>query len=870
MKQYINVWNNKNYIYHKYIENGKRKIEKVKFKPVIGIETNSFSEYADLYNKKYVNLIELDDIQEFNKYINQNKDYLNLYFDIHPKYQFIFFNYDFDIKFSLEHVKIFNIDIEVYSPNEFPDVEYANQPISVIGVQDINKNIFYIFAHKDNYTPKSDNVKFFKFDDEISMLREFISFINTEYPDVITGWNIDFFDIPYLINRIKKLLGDNAVNMISRYSKLRTEHRIIKDREHSLYSFSDIYFIDYLELYKKFGNTSLDSYSLDNVCLYELGEGKLNYKNEYSNLTELYEKDFEKYIDYNIKDIELVYLLNKKMKLFDIIFSIMYKTKSILTDVFGTIRPWDNYISYHAYKNKMLVYMNRHKEKEQYEGGYVKDVNPQFVDIALIYDITSSYPNQIIGHNISPECILEHHELDDKPELKYLKQKYNTIESFLNYNEVFNEVEPILKKYNVTMTANGEFFRKDKIGIITKLIENVFNERISIKKDIKKLNNIISIIEKYSYKVKTDYILQILNDLNSFNENDLQNNLIDKENLEVKDLLYNKLSFFDLEQLTLKILINSLYGAYANQYFRFFDVRLAKAITYMGQVCVRNVAKYLDDNLKYCKNFYSDTDSIFIALTNYDKLKDYSEKELLEILQKLDKDVIQKKIDEYFDFHTTKLNKLKRTIKMENEAIVHKGFFLAKKKYVLRLIYNDGKVLLDNPKYKVRGVEIIQSSTPSFCREKLFDFVKMLINKPDSNIIREKIFEIKNEFIKQPIKNISFSRSVNGLDKYNLNSKSLPIHVRASLHFNNLIKKYNLNSNLIHNNDKIKYIYIKTPNEINSNIIGYLDNYFDKFKEIFEIDYETQFEKSFLSPLSSFLEILNYKENDNDISNFFS
>lgn len=849
-KVYLSVVReSKDIIYHRFVdESGNRKEERIKFKPFCGVESDSEdkSDFKSLFGKP-LQLKRFNSISEFYSWKKDNEKYFDIHGVIDPETQFISLMYRNEIAdFDYKKLKIFNFDIEVYCTKGFPNESDADWPVSAITIQDINEDIFYVFAWKEDYVNSDKRVRYFKCQDEKHLLKSFVDFIATEKPDILTGWDIDRFDITYLVNRINKELGATWVQKLSPVKKIK-KNTFIGDfgKERVEYTILGITSLDYKRLYEKFQLEPRDSYSLENIAQVELGKGKLDYKSgENRSLKELFENDFKTYLDYNVQDVELVGKLENKLQYIRLAVEMTYKAKCNSFDkVYGTVNIWDAFLYNELLKKKKLAPPMKVNHKQPFPGGWVEEPERGLHGWCMVFDIASSYPNSIISYNISPECIIDKEILPE--ELIEISKRVKPKYGLLNDNETWiigpnaydvekveKTVTPLLKQANLCMTPWGEFFRRDFVGIIPEVVSRVFAERKSFKKKMKSLK-------------ETDPLYKIYN----------------------------------IKQGALKVFMNSLYGAMSNEWFRYFDIRMAGSITSAGQVSVKGVSHYLQNNIKDMKNIYTDTDSIFLDYEKYvkERFGENRKKDLVkehDFCQKLTEKVVQPKIDEFFNRITDAFNCVQKTLSMEAEILADTWIIVEKKRYAMRIINNEGVELFDRKtgeitkkKLKVRGLSLIQSVTPEFARQKLKQTVELIFDVRDYKLVMKKFKEWKKEFIKLPFEEIAMPRSVTTFNKYVINSAGAQAHVRAALLYNRLIKEHKIDNKYpeIHEGDKIRYAYLKQPNEFNSDVIACLDKFPKELVDKLRIDWETQWDKCFLSQLEKIFEALNWKINDDNV-----
>ena len=373
-------------------------------------------------------------------------------------------------------------------------------------------------------------------------------------PDIVTGWNIETFDIPYLVNRIRKILGETFVKNLSPFGILVEGSVPFNGREQQVYYPAGISILDYLQLYKKFSYTPQESYKLDYIASQELNEKKLDYS-EYSSLNELYIKNPQKYIEYNVKDVLLVERLEDKLGLIELVVTIAYDARVNYNDAFITVKLWDVIIHNHLLNNKGVVVPQYKRESKgnSISGGYVKDPQIGRHNWTVSFDLTSLYPHLIIGFNISPETYRGSYEIPTSKE--------NYIDLILS--GYMDNIRPELLKNNFTMSGLGCFFTRDFRGFLPELMKKLFEERKIYKK---KMLDAKKAMEKAKAEGKSKEAIYEL------------------EKLAAK--------YKNLQQAR-KINLNGAYGALSNPYFRWFDDILAESVTMSGQLSIRWIEKKL-------------------------------------------------------------------------------------------------------------------------------------------------------------------------------------------------------------------------------------------------------------------------------------
>jgi DNA polymerase elongation subunit (family B) len=846
MNYYTNVFLAGNTIYCKEIdEHGNKKLLKEQFSPSLYIISKTPTSMKTL-DGRFVERIPFSTIKEAREFVRNYSEVSNfeLFGQTMWQYQYISDNYPNDIEFDLSKIKILNFDIEVDSENGFPVVEKAENEIITITTKNFTDNHYNFFYFKDGFDevgwrkkfPERD-VIFFRFENERDMLSHFLSMWYKSDPDVITGWSISFFDIPYLINRLKNLFGEQQAKRISPFKMIskKTEDWFGKEKE--TYEIAGIAILDYINIYKKYVKDPRESYKLDYVSQVELGEGKRKY---IGSLQNLYNTDFDSFVEYNIKDVELVERLEKKMKLIELTINVAYESKVNYEDVESQVRTWDVKLYNSLRKEKIVIpFKKEHEKNDAYVGAYVKEPKPGLYKWVVSFDVTSLYPSIIRVLNIGVETKVE-------------KTNSFTIHDALSGNSNWLKELGKAKKNNQTLSLNGVFYDRDRISFYSKAIETMFNDRLKYKKLAKEAK-------------------------------DKLEHCHDKKE---KETLKNDVSKYDLKQKAVKVSMNSLYGAVGSNYFRFYDIDNAEAVTITGQFIIQIIERELNaflNKIFKTKDFeyviYCDTDSVYIRMETIVDLLFKNTDDTIKIINFLDeicKKELQPKIDEICsNISFNMLNGMGDLIKMIRDVLADKSIWTAKKRYMMN-VYDSEGIRYEKPKLKMMGIEAIKASTPKSCREKIKEAISIILTK-DNDALLDLIESFEKEFYTLDPEDIAFPRGVNGIDKYTDEQgkakKGAPYHVRGAINFNYLIKLYGLEKTIpsIQEGEKIKFLAMREPNAFQDKVISFVD-YIPKEFGIDKtmIDFETQFEKSFLDPLRIIVKAIGWKmERVVDMSEFF-
>ena len=797
-------------------ENGQRIQRKFKFSPTLFVVTDKKTKHRTL-DGRYAKPIKFESIREARAFRDKYKDIDN--FEVHGYdrylYQFISKEFPAEVDYDLKSLKVTSLDIEVACENGFPNVQECAEPLLSITVQDYISRKIKVWGTKPYRTDRKD-VEYILCDSEEHLLRGFLHYWTTNFPDILTGWNVELYDVPYICGRMERLFGEKEMKQMSPWGIVHREEMEIKGRQQIIYNMFGINVVDYLDLYKKFTYTNQESYRLDHIAFVELGEKKLDHS-EFENFKDFYTKDWQKFIDYNIKDVELVVRLEDKMKLIELAVALAYDAKVNIRDVYFQVRMWDTII-YNFLKNKNLVVppAKRSDKNEKYEGAYVKEPKPGRYDWVVNFDLNSLYPHLIMQYNISPETLWE-------------------------TRHASASVERLLKKEVVIdgefcVAPNGAQYRKDIHGFLPEIMQKIYDERTLYKKKM--------------LQAKRDYekspTAQLQKDISKFNN----------------------------IQMARKIQLNSAYGAIGNQYFRYYNLRNAEAITYGGQFSIRwienKVNEYLNRVLKTEEVDYviaSDTDSIYLNMgplveTVY-KGREKTDESVVTFLDKVCEVELEPYIESCYQELADYVNAYDQKMFMKRENIASSGIWTAKKRYILNVWDSEG-VRYNEPKLKIMGLEAVKSSTPMPCRTAIKKALKLMVTGTEDELISF-IDTFRNEFDSLPPEDIAFPRSVNGLRKFKASgtvySKGCPLHVRGTLLYNFYIAKNKLEFKypLVQEGEKIKYLYLRVPNKMNENVISFLNTFPRELDLEKSIDRDAQFKKSFLDPLRIITNVIGWE-----------
>ena len=830
MRFYTNVQLVGNQFLVRGYDNGEHFSLREEFRPTLFVDSkNSKSKYRTL-DGKLVEPIQPGYVKDCREFLDKYKDVDG--FNVHGNeryiYQYISEKYPEDeIKFDMSKIKLVTLDIETTSENGFPDVSSCIEEILAITLQEYSSKKIITWGVKEFRNTRKD-ITYIRCSDEHDLLEKFISYWERETPEVITGWNIQLFDMPYIAGRLRRVLGEKRMKRLSPWGLVTEQEVFIKGRTHKSMDIGGVTQLDYLDLYKKFTYTNQESYRLDHIAEVELGQKKLDHS-EFETFKDFYTNNWQKFIEYNIVDVELVDRMEDKMKLIELALTMAYDAKANFTDVFYQVRMWDAIIYNYLKKRNIVIPQKKSSSKdEKYEGAYVKEPKPGSYDWVVSFDLNSLYPHLIMQYNISPET------LQDTPHPSC------SVEKILSGTFIADA------KY--ATAANGAMYRKDVRGFLPELMEKIYQDR--------------TIYKKKMLAAKQEY-----------------------EKTKNKELI-KEIARCNNIQMARKIQLNSAYGAIGNQYFRYYKLENAEAITLSGQASIRwienKMNQYLNKVLKTDGEDYviaADTDSIYLNLGPLvERVFAGREKTTESVVSFLDK-ICQVELEKYIESSYQELadyvNAYDQKMQMKRENIAERGIWTAKKRYILNVWDSEG-VRYETPKLKVMGIEAIKSSTPAPCRKMMKESFKIMMNGSQNDII-DFVSRCRNEFRSLKPEEVSFPRSVSDVEKYkssnSIYQKATPIHVRGALLFNHYIKQKKLTHkySLIQNGEKIKFCYLKKPNPIHENVLTFIQDWPKELELGKYVDYDLQFDKAFLEPLKTILDAIGWSaEKTVNLESFFS
>ena len=809
-------------------ENGERVNKQVPYRPTLYVPAKKGGESTPFtgMSGEPLSPIQFNDNKTAKEFVEQyeNVDNFPIYGQTHWGYQYLSDNFSGDIEWDMSQIKIYSTDIETTVENGFPNAFNPIEQVLLISLQDYQTKKITTFG-LGPYTPtektKHLDVEYHECIDEKDLFKRFVHHWASDYPDILTGWNSKFFDIAYLIARMERIFeeeqGNKLKKLMSPFGLVRKSERDWGGRVFMTFDMQGVSQLDYLDIYKKFTYVTRESYKLDHIAEVELGRKKL--ENPHATFKEFYEKDWNLFVEYNIMDAVLVDQLEEKMKLIELCITMTYDAKMNFEDVFSPVKTWDCLLYNYLRAKNIVIGQPKKRPEKRIQGAYVQQPVPGAYEWVESFDATSLYPSILMQYNMSPETLVEGSCFDV------------TVDGLLEGKYDFNTKHSI--------AGNGHLFRRDKQGHFPNIVQKFFDDRQKYK--------------KLMIKAKQEL------------------GEIPPENEAARKKKLNEISKYDNFQMARKIQLNSLYGAMANSYFRYYDSRIAEAITLSGQYIIRRAAQSLDmflndllktDNEVY--SFYTDTDSCYVTLEALVRkfYKDKPKEKIVDILDKIGTDQIEPCIERGMTELANYTNAFEEKIFFKREVIADRSLWVAKKRYAMNVWDNEG-VRYKEPVLKIMGLEIVRSSTPAPVRDSLKESVRLCLNS-DEKTLQEHVSDAKEKFCGMEPEEIAFPRGCNNLEKYSsyatIYGHRTPIHVRASLLYNFHIKKHELTHlyEQIQEGDKIKFLYMTIPNSIQEDVFGFNSKLPPELDLHRYVDYEKNFTKAFLEPLETILKPLGW------------
>lgn len=891
---YINVFQTGDTINERYIADGETRVRKIRFEPTL-YRHHPTGEFKDIYDRPCT-AIQHDSISAARSWMRdmRKSNIEALGMDVFS-YQYLFNTYKNQTDFDYAALDIAYVDIEVPTNDGFPKPSICRWETDAVTIYSTKTRKFHVFTTRVWSKEKSvltvddhgkatdilDRVEYHYCPDEKTLLASFVKYFRQNTPHILSGWNIDGFDIPYLLGRIKRVLGEKFLQHLSPF-KIVDEKITVDDmteEEVVSYEIRGVNTIDYLPAYKKFTFKTRPNYRLDTIGQVELGMKKLEFS--YRNYLEFAEKDPQLYIDYNIRDVDLIVHLDERLSILRLITSVAYYAKINFEDVFSPLKTWDAIIHNSLFDRGIIIPENRSGGKEPYPGAFVKDPVLGLYKWIKSFDLASLYPHIIMGWNISPETIVDQYQLP----VCYVNSRPQPD---------VNKIGLVAGTWTVphdgnTFAGNGMMYTKTKRGILPTEVEKVFLQRKAAKKAEFYADKVATwaqqiLTERHEANIPVAGPLTVTEYDPGFNEENLRQ--LNDANLENVITLARKMEKMEgVNQQARKVLINSLYGALGNEHFRYFDLRNAEAITMSGQLAIQWIMRKINEFMnKTCGTtdvdyvVYGDTDSVYVRFDTFVELmakkkgcavEDIETIRWVNFLDKYSKDIVEPYIDKSYRELADYVNMYEHKMFMDREIIADRAFWTAKKRYAANVWDSEGKRKYDEhgnvvPKLKIMGIETQRSSTPPYASKMLEKSIKTILTKTETDL-QELVAEVKANYSSIDYSQIASVSSANNLEQHHKNFepiKGCPGHVKGAIYFNKLAEKHGADP--VQSGDKIQILNLKVPNPLgNVDRIAYPSG--TKIPDEFGIDitkyidYNTMLEKGYMKPLTNICEAIGWK-----------
>ena len=736
-------------------------------------------------------------------------------------------------EFNSNPIKYCFIDIETYSVDTFPDVDDPTHVCNVITVWDNFSKKFNTFGIHEYTGEGRDDMIYHYCKSEREMFLAFLKYIERQHPDIISGWNSEGFDIPYIVNRMERILGQEYVD---RLSPLRNVYfRMRKGtfgREQKRYYFDGVANLDYLDVYKRFCLKLRESYKLDAIGELELGQKKIDY--EGLALHELADQDWNKFIDYNVQDVNLLVELEEKLQYIPLLRMLSYVGLTTLEGAMGTIGVINGALTVRARKRGEVIstFVRNGNKDHKNPGAYVAEPKRGFKENIISFDANSLYPNVMISLNTSPETKVGKIEKNDGKEITI---QHNSGRLFTLSKRDFVK---FLKDEKCALSKAGFLFSQKKRGIIPEFLEYYYNQRVEIKK---KLFTNTKKLKKDPNNINLKYEVERLN----------------------------------TQQMVIKILINSCYGYMGNKNAPIGDDDIAASVTLTGQAVIKYSNECLKDfirnevgsdnisehNLEECI-VYNDTDSSYISISPLIKngVK-FWEDESKGLIHQETYDKIQEIEDRLNEDITAWAKKALLTddprFVFKREMIADVATFIQKKRYVMHILDDEG---IKENKFKYTGVEVVRTTMPNAIKPYAKGIIETMLTTQDLGKTNKIFNEAYETFKTLSPEEISFVMGIKSYEKYAVQCrewqtvKGMPVHAKSAYYYNQILEKLGTGNKYesISSGDKVRFMYIETPNKYGLQSMGFKYEWPSEFNELFKIDYEKMFDKILFQSIARF------------------
>lgn len=809
-------------------ENGERIKIETSYEPSLYVESASHNDALSIFNDS-LKKISFKNNYYRNKFVNETPN-KRIFQNLSVEQDFLLNTYKNGIDndtLDNKPLKIFYWDIETYSPDSFPEPSEAKDTINLITIYDTLSEKYYSWGLKEYKSTNPDEI-YIHCKNEYYLIEKFLDFWEKDPPDIMVGWNTESFDVPYLINRIKNLKGEEEYMRLSPIKNVYKREGVVINKYNKpidKWYINGVSNLDYMIIYKAFSRGDSESYSLNFIAEKELKEGKIDFGS--GNLAELANSDWKTFVKYNIQDVKLLVKLENVLKYIKLVRNLSYMGFIPFEKATGKVSMITGSVAHESLlQGKMIPTFKTENNKVDYQGGYVHDPERGLHNAIVSYDANSLYPNTIVSLNISPETKIG--KVISKENDDYVI----TLISGKNISLTKEKFLKLVEKEKLCVSDYDVIYTQKVKGIIPSFIDKLYKKRVDTKKEINKIQKELNV----------------------------------SEDTKQKQRLEQKIQDLDTQQNVYKLILNSIYGVFAQKYSPLFDIDHSASVTLTGQAVIKKasdiVYEYATEKGVDCKKedifIYGDTDSNYITihpilkkfnlnlLENNKKITKEAFKIIDEIDNKINTDIIEwsKKVH----------NSLDPKFVFKRETICDKAVFLEKKMYILHVIDKEGQKPKEPFLYK--GIELARSSMSNEVKSLIKNVIESVVlseNKTDSDSI---FIESYKKYKKMDIFEISKRQKVSDIEKYQSRSsgfnivKGCPVHVKASIYFNRLLTEYNI-ENLypkITNGSKVKMFYVD-KNKYNLSVISFIDDFPNIILNDIKPDYEKMFKKIVYPPI---------------------
>lgn len=772
-------------------------------------------------------------------------------------YKYLAEEYRGEVQYDYSMVVVATIDIEVEVGEGFPDPEEAEQPINAIAL-DVNGQMFAWGVPPDagqSYAPAGD-VTYNECGSEADLLRSFLRLWRAARPDIITGWNVEGFDVPYLVNRIERVLGEEQAKRLSPWNRLEGRRGFIRGEVKEYRAPVGVVVLDYIAMYKKLAVATRavdtpDNYKLDTIAAHEGVGRKISYS-EYDGLMDLYQRDYQTFMEYNVRDVRLVTAIEGRRGLIELVVMKSYADKINYDDAMGSVRPWEQIIYSEMLERGLILPPRGSPTKDELVGAFVKDPEPALYRWIVSEDLDSLYSHLMMQFNISPETRagqIEELAFRPSPDRDLREQAIEHIDFFMS--GAVDKYRDYLVRNDLVVAANGCTYRRKK-GLLPVILEKMYDKRRVAKQ------NVIEYQKRYEQSKSDADLKQVGRWKNS--------DKVQKTNL------------------------NACYGVTTNQYYIFYDHGNAEAITLSGQLAIRWIERRLNgilnealgtDGVDYV--IAIDTDSVYL---NLERLVDSTcagkpREKVCEFVDQVCKQRINPFITESYQQLADYVNAAEQKMNMKRESIADRALWVGKKHYVMNILDKEG-VRFAKPKIELKGIAAVKSDTPPAAREALKQAIGIMMGGTEDEVL-DLIERVRGDFDRLPFDEIAFSKGIDNLRKYSEQAggglgggpawkKGTPFQVKAAITYNTALEEHGLKAYPpIFDGDKVKIGLLRQPNPLRSEVVATPGPLPRPFGVEEHLDREAHFQRGFITPLKSLLDVMGWRtERSSSIEDFFA